>query len=48
MASDLPPDLFDRTMIASLLSTVAIVGAAVATSRWMLAPKTRAALRFFV
>ncbi|PHH92711.1 hypothetical protein CDD83_5734 [Cordyceps sp. RAO-2017] len=44
--SSLPPDLFDRTTIASLLSTVAIVGAAHATSRRVLAPGTSRTLRF--
>ncbi|KJZ80553.1 hypothetical protein HIM_00403 [Hirsutella minnesotensis 3608] len=42
----LPPDLFDTTTIASLLSTVAIVGAAYAASRRALAPATGRALRF--
>lgn len=43
----LPPDLFDRTTMASLLSTVAIVAAAYAVSRRALAPRTTPpALRF--
>ncbi|PNY24842.1 Emopamil-binding protein-like protein [Tolypocladium capitatum] len=50
MASDtvssLPPDLFDQTTVVSLLSTLAIVAAAYATSRQALAPATSTALRF--
>lgn len=43
----LPPDLFDTTTMASLLSTVAIVAAAYAVSRRVLAPRTTPrALRF--
>ncbi len=44
--SSLPPDLFDTTTIISLLSTVAIVVAAYATSRAVLAPATSGTLRF--
>lgn len=46
MASSLPPDLFDQTTIISLLSTVAIVVAAYATSRAVLATSTSGTLRF--
>ncbi|KAF4509642.1 hypothetical protein G6O67_003790 [Ophiocordyceps sinensis] len=43
----LPPDLFDTTTMASLLFTVAIVAAAYAVSRRVLAPRTTPrALRF--
>lgn len=45
--SSLPPDLFDQTTIISLLSTVAIVVAAYATSRQVLPSSTSSTLRFF-
>jgi len=46
MASTLPPDLFDQTTVISLLSTVAILAAALALSRQVLAPDTSGRLRF--
>lgn len=45
-SSSLPPDLFDATTVASLLSTVAIVAAAYAASRAVLASATGGAVRF--
>lgn len=45
--STLPPDLFDKTTITSLLATVAIVLAAYLTSRAALPLTTSTALRFF-
>jgi hypothetical protein len=45
--SSLPADLFDQTTIISLLSTLAIVAAAYATSRQVLPSSTSSTLRFF-
>lgn len=45
--SSLPVDLFDQTTIISLLFTVAIVAAAYAVSRQVLASSTSSTLRFF-
>ncbi|KFH47381.1 Emopamil-binding protein-like protein [Hapsidospora chrysogenum ATCC 11550] len=45
--SSLPVDLFDQTTIISLLFTLAIVAAAYATSRQVLASSTSSTLRFF-
>lgn len=44
--SALPPDLFDQTTLISLASTVAIVVAAYAASRQVLAPSTSGTVRF--
>jgi hypothetical protein len=46
MAADLPPDLFDKTTIVSLLATVAIVLVAYLTSKSVLPASTTSTLRF--